>query len=201
MAAIFESDIPHLLDPNKPITRNAVRAIVRRWESAGIVPAEHALTYQGRLVQLTPAGTRLVIRADLDTGPAADHAAMGVIHQALVARARLRIEVRGVAGARVLGWVSARRWQVENVAMVRAAGPDPDGLVCLDDGTVGVVQVCHTVVEVQRIQPFLAELALRYPVVLVVIPEDLLPRTEGVLSRERRDRRGRAGDSLQIVAI
>ncbi len=201
MAAIFESDIPHLLDPKKPITRNAVRAIVRRWESAGIVHAGHALTYQGRLVHLTQAGTRLVIRADLDTAPVADSPVMEVIHQALVARARLRIEARGVAGTPVQTWVSARRWRVENMRKVEYDMPDPDGLVCLEDGRVGVVQLCHTVVEVQRLQPFLAGLSVQYPVVLLAIPQDLLARVEDVLVHERAGHRDRVGDALQIVAL
>ncbi|MCM3922935.1 hypothetical protein ND748_14860 [Frankia sp. AiPs1] len=201
MVAIFESDIPHLLDPRKPITRNAVRAIVRRWESAGVVHAEHALTYQGRLVHLTRAGTRLVLRADLDTAPAVDASAVEIIHQALVARARLRIEERGVAGAPVQGWMSARRWRVENTLQVEYNVLDPDGLVCLEDGTVAVVQLCHTVVEIQRLQPFLAGLSVQYPVVLLAIPQDLRARAENVLFHARAAHWDRADEALQIVTL
>ncbi|CAJ61921.1 MULTISPECIES: hypothetical protein [Frankia] len=201
MVAIFESDIPHLLDPQRLITRNAVRAVVRRWESAGIVHAEHALTYQGRLVHLTPTGVHLVIRADLDTVPIAVSHPMGVIHQALVARARLRIEEEGVVGTQVRGWVSARQWHVENMDAVRPGVPVPDGLVLLDGGVVGVVQLGHTVVEIQRLQPFLVKLELQYPMVLLVIPQDLLARAEQLLFSERTVRREGAGDALRIVTI
>ncbi len=201
MEAIFEADIPQLLEPEKPITRNAVRAVVRRWENAGVVDAEHAVTYQGRLVQVTSAGKRLVVRAELDTVETAVSPVIGGLHRALVSRARLRIEARGVAGASVDEWVSARRWRLENVVPVRHEMPDPDGLVHLDNGTISVVLLCHTLTEIQRLHSFLPVLGAEYPTVLLVVPQDLLEKTKKLVFGEWVTILGNSGDSLHIIII
>ncbi|CAO5236098.1 conserved hypothetical protein [Frankia sp. AgKG'84/4] len=201
MEAIFEADIPVLLDPAKPITRNAVRAVVRRWENAGLVEAEHAVTYQGRLIHVTPAGRRLVIRAELDTMPTVVPPVLGDLHRALVSRARLRIEERGVAEASVDEWVSTRRWRLENAVPVRHEMPEPDGLLYLNDSTISVVLLCHTITEIQRLHSFLSVLAAEYPKVLLVVPQELLTRTRELIFGAWVTVLGNSGDSLHIVII
>ncbi|WP_018635930.1 hypothetical protein [Parafrankia elaeagni] len=50
MYAVFENDLPDVLDPARPISTNAARSIVTRWASAGVAYAEPVLANQGRLV-------------------------------------------------------------------------------------------------------------------------------------------------------
>lgn len=169
MRAAFESDISEILGPEHPISKNAARAVVKRWENAGVASADPVLAGQGRLVRLTAEGTRLVSSMELESDGAATSAA-GAVRHAMVARARLRIENAGVGGSRVLAWISERQWRHENEAALHTGSHVPDGFVRLDGGMTGVVQVGHTRVEVARLRPLIAKIARHHPVVVLAVP-------------------------------
>lgn len=173
MYAIFETDLPDVLDPARPISKNAARSIVARWSTAGVAYAEPVLANQGRLVRLTSDGDQLVSTRGGPSLTTTQSAAATAVHHAMVARARLRLERDGVSGLKVESWLSERQWRTENQHQVMAGEHTPDGIVHLSNGCVCLVQVGHTRVEFARIRSTLVELLGKYGTVIVAIPVDI----------------------------
>ncbi|MCK9923012.1 hypothetical protein MXD61_14225 [Frankia sp. AgPm24] len=172
MGAIFEVDIQQLVSPKAPLSRNAVRSVVRRWEKAGVVRAEPILAGRGRLVRLTTEGACLVSEGTLDV-PAQEVTPTRSVRHALAGRARLQIERSSVATLQMRGWVSERQWRLENVASTMAGDHVPHGVVVFDAGVVGMVHVAHTAVELGRLRLLLADIFQRHPFVIAVVPPEL----------------------------
>ncbi|MCM3884733.1 hypothetical protein [Frankia sp. R82] len=172
MGAIFEVDISQLVSPKAPLSRNAVRSVVRRWEKAGVVRAEPMLAGKGRLVRLTTEGAHLVSEGTLDV-PVQGGTSTRSVRHALAGRARLQIERSGVATLQMRGWVSERQWRLENVANTTVGAHIPHGIVVFDADVVGMVHVAHTAVELSRLRLLLADISRRHPFVIAAVPPEL----------------------------
>ncbi|MCM3884735.1 hypothetical protein [Frankia sp. R82] len=173
MGAIFEIDIQFLVSPKQPLSRNAVRSVVRRWEKAGVVRAEPVLAGEGRLVRLTVEGALLVSDDTADGLPAAAETPTRSVRHALASRARLQIERSGVSDLQAHGWVSERQWRLENAATAAAGGHVPHGIALLDGGVGALVHVTRTAVELNRLRLLLADIDRQYPFVIAAVPSDL----------------------------
>ncbi len=172
MGAIFEVDIPVLLSPELPISINAARSVVRRWEKAGVVQAEAMLARQGRLVRLTATGMLLMTEHGGGADVRAQTSALAV-HWALASRVRLRIEEAALGAGPMRGWVSERQWRLDNADAVSSGDYVPHGMVLLADGSVGAVHIAHTAVELNWLQSQLAEISRNHPRIVIAVPPDL----------------------------
>lgn len=183
MGAIFEKDIPALVTPASPISKNAARSIVSRWEKAGVAHAEAVLAHQGRLVRLTREGRALVsgdnfVEVTLSGAVAVPGVVASDVYRAMVSRARLRIERHGIVGTQVRRWVSERQWRHQNADHPGSDGYSPNGVVHLESGELGLVHVGHTTVAVEALRPSIAELMRSFPLIVLVVPTELVSIAE-----------------------
>lgn len=201
MHAVFETDLPDVLNPARLISKNAARSIVTRWANAGVAYAEPVLANQGRLVRLTPDGERLVSTGDRASPVAAPGAAAAAVHHAMVARARLRLERDGLPDLVVVGWLSERQWRMENRSQVAAGEQIPDGIARLDSGDLCPVHVGHTGVEFIRIRSTIMDLLGKYGTVIVAVPGDIAPLAQSTWNGPDFSGPGADHSGLHLIII
>lgn len=168
MGSAYEDDLAAVLDPAMQTSRDAARAVVRRWRQADLVRADGLFANRGRIVRLTENGVRLVGEVDgCAVGPVT-----AAVHSAEAARTRLLLEHRPlVAGLPVVGWVSARRWRAENESAVIAGARVPDGVACLADGSSAAVRVERVFHESASVIAVAVDLLRGFPRAIYAVPE------------------------------
>ncbi|WP_020572304.1 hypothetical protein [Parafrankia discariae] len=201
MYAVFESDLPDVLDPIRLISKNAARSIVTRWANAGVAYAEPVLANQGRLVRLTPDGEKLVSTGGVPSPTAASGVAATAVHHAMVARTRLRLERDGLSDLVVVGWLSERQWRMENRSRVAAGEQVPDGMARLDNGDLCLVQVGHTRIEFMRIRSIVIDLLGKYETVIVAVPGDIASLVQSTWNEPDLSGPGTDHGGLHLIVI
>ncbi|CUU55534.1 hypothetical protein Ga0074812_105186 [Parafrankia irregularis] len=167
MGSAYEDDLAIVLDPAMQTSRDAARAVVRRWMQADLVHADGLFANRGRIVRLTENGARLVGEVD----HRADEPVTAAVHAAEAARTRLLLEHQTpVAGVAVVGWVSPRRWRAENEAVVAAGALVPDGVARLADGSSAAVQVERVFREMPSVVTAAVDLLRRFPRAIYAVP-------------------------------
>ncbi|WP_242424382.1 hypothetical protein [Frankia sp. EI5c] len=168
MGSAYENDLAIVLDPAMRTSRDAARAVVRRWKQADLVRADGLLANRGRIVRLTQNGARLV--GEVERG--AVEPVTAAVHAAEAARTRLLLELRPpVAGLPVVGWVSGQRWRVENESAVSAGARVPDGVAWLADGSSAAVRVERVFRGMPAVITGAVDLLRRFPRVIYAVPE------------------------------
>ncbi|WP_018636915.1 hypothetical protein [Parafrankia elaeagni] len=167
MGSAYEDDLAVVLDPAMRTSRDAARAVVRRWRQADLVQADGLFANRGRIVRLTEDGTRLVGEVD--------HAAVApvtaAVHAAETARTRLLLEHQPqAAGSAVVGWISAHRWRAENRAAVSAGACVPDGVAQLADGSCAAVRVERVYQGAASMTTAATDLLRRFPRAIYAVP-------------------------------
>ncbi len=210
MRAVYEDDLALVLSPTVPIGLPAVRAVVRRWQRAGVARADRIFMDRGRIVRLTLDGARLV--ADVDRW--SEGAVTTAVHTAEVARIRLTLEARGeIAGNRIVGWVSERAWRSEFFEAVRRGAHAPDGIAVLESAVWQGIYGDQVAVEVERTNHGLArtrkvlvDLMDQYPVTIYAVPKgaDAIARTvqtayEQARRLMREQQRSRIGELYFLI--
>lgn len=192
MRAIYETDLAVLLgrlDGRHPVSPTAVRKTIRRWAELGLARAEKAFAHEPRFVWLTNEGARLV---------GAEHwrePGWAVLrHTALVARVRLWLERRGLAGQPVTEWFSERRWRQMYQEAVRVGAHVPDGVATTPDD-VFAIEVELSDKGPTKTLSTAVRLTQAYPNVVYVVPgQSQTARTVQTALNKELQRIRRTGD-------
>lgn len=139
LRCMWEPDVAVLLgrlSGRGPVSASAVRSALRRWDKLQLVGAQKLYAGEPRLVWLKTAGARM---ADEQHWTEPGWAIMR--HTAEVARIRLWLDKRGIAGQAVVRWTSERVWRRLYAQEIRAGAHVPDGVAQMADGTVYALEV------------------------------------------------------------
>ena len=170
MRAMWEPDVAVLLgrlSGRGPVSPTSVRTALRRWSKLGMVQVSKLYAHQPRLVWLTSQGYAMTGGTGTwrEPGP-------GVLrHTAEVARMRSWIEDRGIAGQKVVEWVSERRWRQEHAEAVRQGAHVPDAVAVVEDGTVWALEVELSSKTPGRTLDIAIMLTNAFPHVAYLVPE------------------------------
>lgn len=119
-----------------PVSATPVRTAIRRWHKLGLVKVEKLYTGAPRMIWLTSEGAGVVgARGWREPGRGVQR------HTAEVARVRLWLEQRGIAGQRVTSWISERVWRQGHRRMIEQGQHVPDGVAVTEDGTQYAIEV------------------------------------------------------------
>lgn len=183
MKAVYENDLTALIAHLSPTPGAAVawrlspvrvRAVLRRWQLAGLADARKLVVDRPRIVRLLRGGAEL---AGVDTFR--ETAPLTAYHQCEVARVRLYLEsTPSPSLGRLVHWESERAFRSDLAALGLArrgdrAGTDgvhvPDGVATYEGGERVAVEVERSVKAPARLARILERLLTGYPVTLYAV--------------------------------
>ncbi len=195
MRVVYETDLAVLLarlsGRDDAVSPSAVRSAIQRWRKLSLVSASKLFAGEPRMVWLTETG------ASVAGAVRWREPGVGVLrHTALVARVRLWLEQRGLAGQDVAEWVSERRWRQQHPDAVRHGAHVPDGLAVTEDGQTYAIEVEVSDKGPGRAMEIAMKLTQTYARVVYVVPgETQTARTvRGALERALSTMRNVVGD-------
>ena len=169
MGAAYEDDLTLVLSPDQRLSSGAAKAVVRRWQVAGLARADALLADRGRIVRLTENAARLLG----DVARWEDRSVMAAVHTAEVARTRLLLERwTSLAQIPVVSWTTPYQWRLENERAVAAGFHVPDGVVRHTDGSIAAVQVERINRGVAYARSVAVDLLRRFPRTIYAFPEE-----------------------------
>lgn len=198
MRAMWEPDVAVLLgrlSGRGPVSPTSVRTAIRRWVKLGVCRVQKVFAHEPRLVWLTAQGAAV---AGSQGSSQWREPGMGVLrHTAEVARVRGWLEQRGLAGQRVVQWVSERSWRIANHEAVKAGAHPPDGIAITEDGRRFAIEVELNDKGPSRTARIALALTAAFDQVVYVVPEGTQTARavhEGMLRTIAGDMKSRVGD-------
>lgn len=176
MKAMYEPDLRVLLDQltGSAPGDGAVRALIRRWQNAGLAKAQKLLMGKPRIVWLLPNGARLVgIDGWRETSE------WTAYHQADIARTRLWLEAKeDLPNGRVVDWKSERSIR-SDVFHDRKKGTKgmhvADAVITFEDGTEAALEVERNPKDLNRLRRILHKLTRSFSLTIYAIPKGETP--------------------------
>ena len=163
--AVRTDVIRWLLGSGTPLSDSRARAVVARWQRAGVAESRRFFAGAPHVVWLTRAGTALV-RPGWRTQPPT---LSMLAHHHAVSQVRLAIERRG----------HGTDWVCERVLYKQRATPDahvPDGMFRSSRGPVTAVEVELTLKAADRLRDIVRDLTLDHEAVLYVVGDATIGR-------------------------
>lgn len=194
MRAMWEPDLAALLGwlagRDAAVSATSVRTAVRRWSKLGLARAEKLYSQEPRIVWLTEEGARLAgARSWREPGKAI------LRHTAELARVRMWLESRGLAGQAVVGWVSERRWRQQHKEAIKSGAHVPDGIARTGDGEEYAIEVELNSKGPGKTMDTAIKLTRQYRHIVYLVPaqSETARTVRGALERAMDDRRAEVG--------
>lgn len=195
MRALWEPEVALLLGSlsgrSDAVSATSVRTALRRWAKLGLVQVNKLYAHEPRLVWLTEEGARMAgARNWREPG-------MAVLrHTAEVARVRMWLEARGIAGQEVVSWMSERRWRQQHPDAIRHGAHVPDGIARTADGAEYAIEVELSDKGPGRTMEVAMRLTQSYSRVIYIVPaETQTARTvRGALEKAAQTMRSAVGE-------
>lgn len=163
--AVRTDVIRWLLGVGRPLSDSRTRAIVARWQRAGLVESRRFFAGAPHVVWPTRAGTALVRPGWRSRPPTLSL----LPHHHAVSQVRLAIERRG----------QGSEWVCERVLYKQRSSPDahvPDGTFRSSRGPVTAVEVELTLKSADRLRDIVRDLTLDHEAVLYVVADTTIGR-------------------------
>ena len=183
--AVRTDVIRWLLGNGQPLSDSRTRAVVARWQRAGLVESRRFFAGAPNVVWPTRAGTTLVRPGWRARPPVLSMLA----HHHAVSRVRLAIERRG----------QGTDWICERVLYKQRATPEahvPDGVFLSSRGPRTAVEVELTLKAADRLRDILRDLTLDHEAVLYVVADATIARAVDTAVRSNG-----TGEQVRIVGL
>lgn len=172
MKAVYEPDLGVLfgrLAGGEVPKEGALRAVVRRWEKAGLARSQKLLMHAPKIVRLLSGGARLAGEENWR-----ETSEWTAYHQADTSRVRLWLESRhDLQHGRLVEWIGERAIRANMAMDFQGATKDvhvPDGIAVFDDGTHAQVEVERNLKEQARLVRIIGRVTAFGRMVIYAVP-------------------------------